>query len=333
MVNDSQLVPSGVAPGGAVLLFESANGAVHASLRLIGMRAGRVMFALGVINGTREPLLVTFYGHVRGGGEVPIDPYALWVDPNTHAHLDVPLPWLALLGTRAVSARLQGRNVHQRVEAAMPRMRSPLWFLAGIAATVLVVVGASALRPSVAALSAPARVVTGTALEVAYATHGSGARSWELDTLNGARVAGAALASASGTVRIDAPRTDRERTYVLRVRVDGLAGSDQAMRPLVVQTPVPANPPPRITSFALDRTNVADGGTVVARYRIDAQSGDVLANDAQGTIWAQAPTNASGVTILQLPRFGRRKELQIRLVVRRGSQLAASGLGIVVTPQ
>jgi hypothetical protein len=36
----------------------------------------------------------------------------------------------------------------------------------------------------------------------------------------------------------------------------------------------------------------------------------------------------SGVTELALPRFNQNKELQIRLVVRRGPQLAAAGVGL-----
>ncbi|MDE2481737.1 MAG: hypothetical protein KGN02_06070 [bacterium] len=331
-VSESQLLPIDAAPGGAVLLYESANGAVHASLRLGALRAGRITFALRAINATREPLLVTFYAHVRDGTEVPLSPFSLWVDAGTHATLDLPVPWLAMLGTRAISARLQSRHVHQRVEAAMPRLLAPLWFLAG---ALLVLVGGYlwlALQPRVVALDAPSRVVAGSHFDLRFAARGPGARTWSLEGLDGSRVDGGALAGGASVVTIAAPRADRERTYVLRVSERNAFGSADATRPLVVETPAPSNDPPRITEFSLDANDVRDGGTIVARYRVDAERGDVLATDAQGTIWAEAPTNASGVTTLQLPRFGRRKELQVRLVVRRGAQLAASGLGVVATP-
>ncbi len=331
-MSDLLPVPVESTPGGAVLLYESANGAVHASLRFAGLRANGARFALGAINGTREPLLVTFYAHARGGAEVPIAPYSLWVDAQTHAQMEIPIPWLALLGARALSARLQGRNVHQRVEAAMPRLRSPLWFFAGAAAVALGVAVLAALQPRVRAFDVPARAVAGATVTIRYATSGTGRRIWELDDLAGTRIAGGTLADAGGNLVVNAPASDRVRAYVLRLRERGAFGEAIAARPFVVETPAPPIAPPRITAFALDASRVPDGGTVVARYRIDAQSGDVLASDAQGTIWAEAPTNPRGITRLTLPRFGRAKELQIRLVVRRGRQLAASGIGLEVTP-
>lgn len=67
--------------------------------------------------------------------------------------------------------------------------------------------------------------------------------------------------------------------------------------------------PPRIISFTLERSIVPDAGMVVARYRVSADSCDLLAVDAQGTIWAQAAIHGDGITRLALPHFGGDKEL------------------------
>ena len=314
--------------GSSLLLYESENGAVRAALRYARATPARMEFALDVINATPEPLLATIYALARNGQEIPLPPFSLWVDARSEAFLTLPLSWVMALSCNAISVRLQGRNVHQRLEAAMPRPASFAWFFAGAAAVALIFALAASAHPRVTALDVPASAVAGSPFEVAYRTGGISSPGWELQDLRGSRVASGSLDTPSGTIRIAAPRVLTQAVYAVRVVSSGPFGSASASRPIVLVTPRPAGPPPRIISFSVDRAAVADGDTVTVRYRVSADSGDVLAVDAQGTIWAQAAIRSSGVTQLALPRFQQNKELQIRLVVRRGPQLAAAGIGV-----
>ena len=295
--------------GSSLLLFESENGAVRAALRYRRATASRIEFALDVINATSEPLLATIYALARNGQEIPVAPYSFWIDARSEGYVDLPLSWLMTLTCSALSIRLQGRSVHQRLEAAMPRLASVAWFFAGAAAVAAVAALVSFAHPRVSALDVPATAIAGSPVSVAYQTRGLGSTVWRLEDIRGARIDGGELPSTAGSVAHN--------------------GAASMERPIVVVTPRPAIAPPRIISFTVDRAAVADGGSVTTRYRVNADSGDVLAIDAQGTIWAQsALRGTSGAVTLNLPRFGENKELQIRLFVRRGPQLAATGLGV-----
>lgn len=344
-MNDPQLVPLGTdlpattsdaeraTSGSALLLYQTDAGAIHASLRYARIRRLRVEFTLDVVNATDEPLLATIYALARSGDEIPVAPYAFWIDKRTEAYLDLPLAWLTVTTCRAISVRLQGRNVHQRLEAAMPRPSTVGWFAAG--ALLVATLGAAffGVQPRVVNMSLPVSATAGTQIALGYAAAGIGDAQWEIDDLNGARVDGGTLGSKDGTAAIPVPRPSTQTAYTVRVIRHGALGSASAERPLIVNTPRPSEPPPRITSLTLDSAQVLDGSTVTVRYRVSAQYGDVLASDAQGTIWAQQPLDAAGVTTLSLPRFGRNKELQIRVVARRADAEASSGVGLsVVVP-
>ena len=314
--------------GSSLLLYESENGAVRAALRYRRATASRVEFALDVINATPEPLLATIYALARNGQEIPLAPYSFWIDSRSEGYVDLPLSWLMTLTCSALSVRLQGRNVHQRLEAAMPRPASIAWFVAGAAAVALIAGLLTLAHPRVTRVDVPATALAGAPLSVAYQMQGLGSANWSLEDIRGAPVDGGALPSGAGSARITAPHVVTQSVYSVRVASSGPFGSASMERPIVIVTPRPAIAPPRIISFSVDRAAVADGDSITVRYRVNADSGDILAVDAQGTILAQSALHGtSGAATLDLPRFGENKELQIRLVVRRGSQLAATGLG------
>lgn len=317
--------------GSSLLLYEGENGAVRAALRYKRTTLRRVEFALDVINASDAPLLATIYAVVRNGQEIPLPPYSFWVDARTDGYMDLPLSWLAALTTRAISVRLQGRTVHQRLEAAMPRPSSLVWFAGGVVGTLAVVAMLGAFHPSISRLDVPASAIAGTPVHIAFDTRGIGTRSWEIDDVGGARVAGGPLASGAGTIAVRAPRTTTASIYDVRVTAAGPFGTVRMSRPLVVQTPRPALPAPRIVAFSLDRGVAADGGTIIARYRVSAQSGTILALDALGAIVAQTVIHGNdGSAQLALPYFGSSRQLQVRLVVRRGAQLATAAIGLEV---
>ncbi|HET9030390.1 MAG TPA: hypothetical protein VFN49_09440 [Candidatus Aquilonibacter sp.] len=317
--------------GSSLLLYESENGAVRAALRYARATPLRMEFALDVVNATPEPILATIYALARNGQEIPLAPYSFWIDARSEGFLHVPLSWVMALTCTALSVRLQGRNVHQRLEAAMPRPASFVWFLAGGAAVAIVAAVLVSGQPRITSLDVPASAIAGASIDVRYATRGVGSTQWELRDIRGARVAGGS--APSDPIRVNVPRVTTQSAYALTVRSSGPFGSAAATRPMIVMTPRPAVAPPRIISFSVDRAAVADGSAVTVRYRVSADSGDVLAVDAQGTIWSQAAIRSSGVTQLSLPMFHRNKELQIRLVVRRGPQLAAAGIGVEAIAQ
>lgn len=317
--------------GSSLLLYESENGAVRAALRYRRATPSRVEFALDVVNATPEPILATIYALARNGQEIPLAPYSFWIDARSEGYVDLPLSWLMTLTCAALSVRLQGRNVHQRLEAAMPRPASVAWFAAGAAAVAILAALVGLAHPRIARVDVPATAVAGSRINVAYATQGIGSASWSMEDIRGARIDGGSLPLASATAPITIPRVTSQSVYTVRIDSNGPFGSAGVARPIVVVTPHPAAAPPRIISFAIDRAAVADGDSINVRYRVNADSGDVLAVDAQGTIVAQSALRGnSGTAQLPLPRFGENKDLQIRLVVRRGPQLAASGLGVDV---
>jgi hypothetical protein len=320
--------------GSSLLLYESENGAVRAALRYRRATPSRIEFALDVINATPEPLLATIYALARNGQEIPLAPYSFWIDARSEGYVDLPLSWLMTLTCTALSVRLQGRSVHQRLEAAMPRPASVAWFICGAAAVAAVVALVSLAHPSIVRVDVPASAIAGSAVSIGYQTRGIGSSSWSLEDMRGARIDGGTLPAGTSATRIAVPRVTSQSMYTVRFASNGPFGSAGTERPIVIVTPRPALAPPRIISFTVDRAAVADGDPVTVRYRVNAQSGDVLAVDAQGTIWAQSALQAnSGTAELRLPRFGRNKELQIRLVVRRGPQLAAAGLGVETIAQ
>ncbi len=318
----------------SILLYEYENGAVRASLRFLRIRAARIEFALDVVNATSEPLLATMYALARNVSEIPLPPYSLWVGARSEAYVDLPLSWVAALTCRAISVRLQGRNVHQRLEAAMPKPSSLGWFLAGALLVAMIAGTLSLAHPRVDRLDVPASAIAGTSFDVGYATAAATARGWRLDDLGGTRIAGGRLDGSAGRVTIEAPKVGSQSVFDVRISASNLLGEASAVRPVVIVTPRPVAASPRIIAFSLDRAVVDDGGSIVARYRVSADSGDLVAVDAQGGIVAQAATGPTGLTTLRLPIFGRDRELQIRLVVRRGPQLATSGIGVqvVATP-
>lgn len=327
-VNASPLALRATA-GSSLLLYESENGAVRAALRYRRATLSRAEFALDVVNATPEPLLATIYALARNGQEIPLAPYSFWIDAQSEGYVDLPLSWLMTLTCAALSVRLQGRNVHQRLEAAMPRPASVAWFAAGAAAVAIVAGLIGFAHPRIGRVDVPATAVAGSQINVAYATRGIGSASWSMEDLRGARVDGGSLPFGSAAAPITVPRVSSQSVYTVRIDSNGPFGSASVARPIVIMTPRPAAPPPRIISFAIDREAVAGGDPVNVRYRVNADSGDLLAVDAQGTIWAQSALRGnSGTVQLAMPHFTENKELQIRLVVRRGPQLAAAGLGI-----
>lgn len=342
-LNRSRLVPVGTtlpattideadrAPASSSsIVIEHPGGALYASLRFARVRGVRYEFALDVVNAAPYPILATVYAQPAFGEEVPVAPFSLWIDAQTEAYVFLPLPLLALFTCRSLTVRLQGRGVHQRLAAAVPRPSALIWSLGGALVAALLIGGGFAAHPRITSLTMPTNAVGGEHASVSYALANTSHGTWELDDLRGGRLDGGVISTKTGSFSVALPRANDRETYLLAVHAQGFGSAVQSV-PIVADTPAPSGPPLRVSALSLDQAVVSDGGTVTVRYRVDSANGEVLAVDAQGTIWARTPLSPSGVTTLKLPTFGKDKELQIRVVARRGTQLAQAGVGVQIT--
>lgn len=340
-MNDAQLVPlrsnlpvttteaARPVAGRSLLLYRSDTGAVRASLRYVRFRKMRLEFALDIGNGMHEQLLATIYASGKDSQDVPVPPHSLWIDANTEASIPLRLPWIIAFTCNVVSVRIQGPNFHQRLEAAIPRPAALGWFFSGAIIVGLIAVLVSLAQPRILKVTLPLAAIAGTRTDIGYTFSGIGTHEWEIRDLDGARVSGGALAGSHGNASVTVPNATTQAAFTLHVTTRAPWSSVSVERPLIVMTPRPALAPPRIASLSIDRAQVPDGAPVVVRYRVSAQSGDVLITDAQGTIWAQQALNATGLTQLKLPPFSRDKELQVRLLARRGGAQTSAGVGLL----
>lgn len=332
-VDDELLpVPLPIAPPPMVAAPESSVLVEFGGKRLSGelRRAPgrRLRYALSVINDAPLYLLISFRVR-RGGGDTPIAPGELWMDPLSHADLLIDIPALVGLAGGRLVVRLVNAKLQHELVAPLPGAAVWLGALGGAALAGLLAFGAGYARPHMNVLTVPPLGVGGAPLQVGYETGGIGAASYALEDDRGATIASGALAAASGVLSIPLPAADRTRNYVVRLRDGGALGSTERAQP-VTAMPAPVPQLQLIDAFALDASQVSDGGTIGVRYRTQAQTGRIEVRDAQNTLWAQAPLARNGVSQLVLPRFGKDKELRVTLAVERNGQHESSSLGLNV---
>jgi hypothetical protein len=334
MVDDEHLpVPIPVAPPPVAEAPESSMLVELGGKRLSGelrrARGWRLRYALAVINDAPLYLLLSFRVR-RAGGERPIEPGELWMDPRSTADLTVAVPPLeGLLGGRLI-VRLVNAKVQHELVAPLPGPSLWLGALAGAAATALAAFGFSFAQPHIDQFAVPPLGVAGATLQVPYQTGGIGTPSYALEDERGATVASGNLASASGVIALPLPTADRTRNYIVRLIDRGRLGGVDRAAPV---TALPAPAPPQeqlIDVLGIDRSQVPDGGSFVLRYRTSATNGRIEVRDAQNTLWAQAPLARSGVSEISLPHFGKEKELRVTLEVEKNGQRASSSLGLDV---
>jgi hypothetical protein len=128
------------------------------------------------------------------------------------------------------------------------------------------------------------------------------------------------------------PESDRTRAYTLALSGSGALGTDSktatmAALPDVRLRPAAVEP---IGGLSVDSADVADGSSIVVRYRTASTKGRILVRDALGTVWARARLNASGVSRIQLPRIGRDEQLAVELEAERAGVHATSSVGVNV---
>jgi hypothetical protein len=286
-------------------------------------------FALAIVNDAPLYLLVSFRVR-RGGGDVPIEPGELWLDPRSHADLIVAVPrHLALLGGRLV-VRLVNARVQQELVAPLPGPAALLGAFVGAAVAGAVAAGFAFAHPRIEVFAVPSLGVANTTLQIPYRSGGFGTTSYALADDRGTTLASGALAAESGVLALTFPPSDVTRDYVVRLRKSGVLGETERAEPVTVLPP-PAPPQQQlIDGLSLDTSQVSDGGSVTVRYRTGAPNGRIEIRDAQNTLWAQARIARAGVTTVQLPHFGKDKELRVTLDVERNGQHQSSSVGLDV---
>lgn len=320
------------ASASSALVVESANGNLYGTLRFARFRWLRAEFSLDVVNAGDEQLLATIYARTLRGDEVPVEPIAVWIGARTEAYVTLGLGAFVGLGIRSLVVKLQGPNVHQRLEAAIVRPMALAWAALGAVAASGVIFGFATQRPQILALSVPGVATAGSTIVVPYAAHGRANGDWMLADTGGHRIASGTLAHRTGVFSVQLPAANDSRSYTLRLRERGWLGSDSRSASIAV---LPAPPKPtqaalRISSLSVDNPSVVDGGKVTIRYATDAHRGRVELVDAQGTVWASQPLARDGTSLFSLPYFGGAKELQARVIAQRGTQRASAGIGVYV---
>jgi hypothetical protein len=336
MVEDEEHlpVPIPIAPPAIVDSPESSMLVDFGGRRLSGelrrIRGWRLRYALTVINDPPLYLLLSFRVR-RAGGEKPIDPGEIWMDPRSNAYLMLDVPWIdGLLGGRVI-VRLVNAKVQHELVAPLPGPSLWLGALAGAAATAIAVFAFSFAHPRIDLFAVPPLGVAGAALQVPYQTGGVGKPAYALEDERGATIASGTLAASGGVFSLRLPSSNRTRNYIVRLLDRGVFGGVDRALP-VTALPAPAPPAEQlIDALAIDTTRVPDGGSFTLRYRTRATNGRIEVRDAQNTLWAQAPISRNGVSQIALPHFGKDKELRATLEVERNGQRASSSLSLDVT--
>jgi hypothetical protein len=294
------------------------------------LRGRGLRYALTVLNDAPSYLLMSFRVR-RNGGDHPIEPSELWMDPQSHADLSIAVPPLqGLLGGRLI-VRLVNAKVQHELVAPLPGPALVLGALGGAAVAAVIAFGFSFVHPRVDLFEVPALGVAGAALRVPYQIGGIGTPAYALEDDRGATIASGALAASSGVLSVPLPSADGTRNYIVRLRESSVFGSFDRVAPV---TALPAPPPPQeqlIDAIGIDTSQVPDGGNFTLRYRTRATNGRVEVRDAKGRLWASAPIASNGVSQISLPRFGKDKELRATLVVEKNGQHATSSVGLDVT--
>lgn len=287
-------------------------------------------YSLTIINDAPLYLLMSFRIR-RSGGERPIDPGEMWMDPRSHADLTIAVPQLeGLLGGRLI-VRLVNAKVQHELVAPLPGPSLWLGALGGAAVTALLALAFSFAHPHIDLFAVPPLGVAGAALQVPFQTGGVGAPSYELEDERGATVASGTLAASSGVFSLPLPNADRTRNYIVRLLDKGVFGGVDRAAPV---TALPAPAPPQeqlIDAIGIDTSQIPDGGSFTLRYRTRARNGRIEVRDAQNRVWASAPIARNGVSQIALPRFGKDKELRVTLEVEHKGQRASSSVGLDVT--
>jgi hypothetical protein len=292
---------------------------------------------LRVINLTKSALVCRTWVLCHNGAAILAYPEFFEIEPFSTNETLVPL-WPGDFSpfVRTV-AEVVGNGVHCIVEAAAPPVRNLVAAYRTLAATFLAatVVGfmaATGLReavPQIAALAVPPQALAGTTVQAEYSAFGSGRLSYLVVAPDGHRLQGGRLDNHSGAISISLPPASRPKAYTLRMAMHGPLGNAGETR--VLNALSSKQDDARVDDIFVHPVVAKPGQSVDVAYSAAADGGYVRLVGSDGSIWAQKPFSSTGETRLLIPPVSDAREMRIVLHVTKGSSVAQSMAGVLVT--
>ncbi len=204
-------------------------------------------------------------------------------------------------------------------------------------------------RPQVAELTVPPLATAGADVTIGYRATGLGTPAYELLGPDGTALTRGRLERGAGDFSVKLPAASNVPAYLIRLKMDGPAGSAASEAyvhvapppaPVAAHAPVrrrtaPHAPPapPQIRSLALDRSTVASGEALTVYYDVDAAGGSVALFDPASQItYGKFDLASSGQSTFTAPHVEQSRILAVVATAQRGRLTTQSRIAVTVTP-
>ena len=186
-------------------------------------------------------------------------------------------------------------------------------------------------RPRISALLAPQRAFAGRAVSILYATSGVGDLRYAFDGY--ATHGTGSLEAKKGSIAIPIARSEAGHHVVLKLRMDGILGHDNAVArmyvlalPRIARTPEPL----RIDAFHLQKPFVRAGDVIPVHYRTNARQGMLTLSDVHGVVLQRVPLDARGFAKFLAPPGPRERPFIVTLHAQRNGHALEASAGVIV---
>lgn len=316
----------------------------YLTLATFDKRAGTASYALRIVNQSQHPLRARMSCAKLRRESVLAYPLDVHIAPFAISETLLPVR-LADVGPydRAV-VQVSGGDIAFSLEAPSPpamkrRSRWMVYAAGALAFCFAAAIGAGTATPSIATISAPARVFPGSSVDVPYAFGGWASMQYALKTRDGRQLTAGVVRSHEGTLHFNVPSA-AGRDVILAVQVSGPFGTKSISHRIRIagRAPFSANAAPaapgapRVSEFAVVTPVVHANGYLRLRYVTDARDGEIWLLDEAGRLWARAPIDRTGSTTISLPQGTAGRQLRAVLHARSGQADTIASVGVTVLP-
>jgi hypothetical protein len=320
------------------------NGDVEGYLALAGCdkRAGTASYALRIVNQSQHLLRARMTCARLRGEPILAYPLDVHIAPFSISETLLPIR-VADIGPydRAI-VQVAGGDIAFSLEAPAPprtaaRSRWMLATVASIALTLGTAFGAAASTPRLALLAAPERAFRGSSVDVPYSFNGWASMQYELETRDGRQLSAGLVNAHQGTLHFDVPASAGSNV-VLAVDVMGPLGKQSSTRSIAIagngasHKTAAAAAAPHISEFAIATPLVRAGSDMKLTYATDARAGEIWLIDDSGRLWARAPMNSDGETIVKVPQGTAGRQMRAVLHARNAQRDTVASVGLLVMP-